>query len=257
MRAFKTMNPGIRGGAILKIGSDSPIDRYCDNGKTKDKDKGKDIPHASFLHHHRGFTLVEVIVVIVIIAILAAIGVPALTGYIDKAQDKKYIAQARDVSVAARSVLGEAYGDGELAEDKSSYYGNSYIDNGDNYGPTVPFKIWYFNNLSVYADGSSEDLLYNRISSLLGHERRDLLSDGYWGFTLIGPEDSSALNADGFIWEYYPTGIGGGKPAIFVTYKLSRLDYSPEENIGEFYDRLIANSEYSPNAGYGVYHLSQ
>jgi prepilin-type N-terminal cleavage/methylation domain-containing protein len=42
-----------------------------------------------------GFTLVEVIVVLVILAILAAIAIPALTGYIDKAQDKQYIAEHR------------------------------------------------------------------------------------------------------------------------------------------------------------------
>ena len=34
----------------------------------------------------RGFTLVELIVVLVILALLAALLVPALTGYIDKAR---------------------------------------------------------------------------------------------------------------------------------------------------------------------------
>ena len=37
-------------------------------------------------HTKRGFTLVELIVVLVILAILAALLIPALTRYIDKAR---------------------------------------------------------------------------------------------------------------------------------------------------------------------------
>jgi prepilin-type N-terminal cleavage/methylation domain-containing protein len=69
---------------------------------------------------HRGFTLVEVIVVLVILAILAAIAIPALTGYIDKVEDKKYIAQARNAAVAMRAVLDEAYADGILGIGKKT-----------------------------------------------------------------------------------------------------------------------------------------
>ena len=38
-----------------------------------------------------GFTLVELIVVLVILAILAALLIPTLTGYINKAKEKKII----------------------------------------------------------------------------------------------------------------------------------------------------------------------
>ena len=58
----------------------------------------------------KGFTLVEVIVVLVILAILIAIAVPALTGYIDKANAKATISEARRVQEAIQSVLSEAYG---------------------------------------------------------------------------------------------------------------------------------------------------
>ena len=56
-----------------------------------------------------GFTLVELIVVLVILAILAAMLVPALTGYIDKANKQKVTATTRQVVMAAQTHLSEKY----------------------------------------------------------------------------------------------------------------------------------------------------
>ena len=56
-----------------------------------------------------GFTLVELIVVLVILATLAALLVPSLTGYIDKARQNAVIAKARAVLVASQAVVTEAY----------------------------------------------------------------------------------------------------------------------------------------------------
>lgn len=60
----------------------------------------------------RGFTLVELIVVLVILAILAAILVPALTGYIDKADERKVIAECRNALGAAQTIFTEDYAKG-------------------------------------------------------------------------------------------------------------------------------------------------
>jgi len=60
----------------------------------------------------KGFTLVEVIVVLVILAILAAIAIPALTGYIDKANQRALISEGRNIQVALQEIVTEQYGDG-------------------------------------------------------------------------------------------------------------------------------------------------
>lgn len=57
-----------------------------------------------------GFTLVELIVVLVILAILAAMLVPALTGYIDKANQEKIVAECRQVVMAAQTEASTLYG---------------------------------------------------------------------------------------------------------------------------------------------------
>lgn len=57
-----------------------------------------------------GFTLVELIVVIVILAILAAILVPGLLGWIDKAKLSKYELEARSIAQAAQAEVIKLYG---------------------------------------------------------------------------------------------------------------------------------------------------
>lgn len=57
----------------------------------------------------KGFTLVEVIVVLVILAILAAIMIPAMTGWIDKAKEKRVVVNARSFLLAAQACASEDY----------------------------------------------------------------------------------------------------------------------------------------------------
>lgn len=50
---------------------------------------------------NKGFTLVEIIVVLVVLAILAAFIIPTMLGFVADAKGKAYIAEAREVYVAA------------------------------------------------------------------------------------------------------------------------------------------------------------
>lgn len=51
----------------------------------------------------KGFTLIELVVVLVIIAILAAITVPVVTGYIEDANDARYVSEARSIYLVVQA----------------------------------------------------------------------------------------------------------------------------------------------------------
>lgn len=59
----------------------------------------------------KGFTMVELIVVLVVLAIVAAMVIPTLLGYTDRAREKQYITNAEMALKATESRLGEIFND--------------------------------------------------------------------------------------------------------------------------------------------------
>jgi prepilin-type N-terminal cleavage/methylation domain-containing protein len=218
------------------------------------------------VRRRRGFTLVEVIVVLVILAILAAIAIPALTGYIDKAQDKKYIADARNAIAATRAVLGEEYANGTLGKGLPASGPNSdYLTagGGTNY---KHLKNFSFALLSSYANtgsdiytGDGEDwVLYtNKAAEYIGLPTVvNNRTPGFFEIDFFAPKDDASYNirnAPAFMYRYYPEGSKYYEDIIVVTYGLAGV--SEHSDWWDFVDALkVDDVTYDPNAGYKVFH---
>lgn len=112
----------------------------------------------------KGFTLVEVIVVLVILAILAAILIPSMTGWIDKAKEKRLIVACRTCVLAAQTLASKAYGEDGV---KTPPEGAAVVDyagvKGIASGITLDTASVAIDSLT-YSEGA-EDVTYTRLPS--------------------------------------------------------------------------------------------
>jgi type II secretory pathway pseudopilin PulG len=196
-------------------------------------------------------------VVIVILGILAAIAVPALTGYIAKSEDTKWEMQARDSNVAVRTVLiDQIYAKGTSGLSDSA---KAYINNGAT-GLTGNFK-WFDAGWLSNAVYGSWAFYYDEANELTGLQ--PIAYVPWWEFAYLAPTGSShtAFDAAAFVYFYFPEGRSNdgnfNDPITVVTYNVSGFNGSNTDTWNTFNAALKESSSpnpltYDPEAGYHV-----
>lgn len=104
--------------------------------------------------NNKGFTLVELIVVLVILATLAAILVPTLLGYIDRAKQQKGVRKMHDIQVATTSALVEYYGINKYKVTRTFSKKTYTVNGSDVVGHSI--SNWTFSRLQKQ-DNSNND----------------------------------------------------------------------------------------------------
>lgn len=89
------------------------------------------------LWNKKGFTLVELIVVLVILSVLGAAAIPAMTGSIDKAKEKKAVTEAQACVTAGTGLGAQLY-----SENRSTALQNVSANADTNTAITNALKTW-------------------------------------------------------------------------------------------------------------------
>lgn len=152
-----------------------------------------------------GFTLVELIVVLVILAILAAILVPALTGYIDKAEERKGIVEARAVATALQTMVSESY-----PKINTSFFRNNATDRRYEASGVIPDEFYGSKVYLIVATSAVAEI--NRLTGLK-------LSTATTSRDYLFPDPVD--------WKSKPSGNGTGKIVVDQTGNVIRFRICP------------------------------
>lgn len=142
----------------------------------------------------KGFTLTELIVVIVIIGILAAVLIPTITGYIQKAKLSKEQTNVRNLNLILAS---------EAIFDDIAYYDSTKViqiakDNGYNLKSSLDdYSYWYDRNTNKMVLAKDTDTFGSKLSAASSAEERntiEALSETYPSYLYVDQKESIVLN---------------------------------------------------------------
>ena len=140
----------------------------------------------------KGLHLVELIVVLVI---LAALLIPALTGYIDKANYEKVIATTRTVVMAAQTETSEAYGKGNLPAAGLSASELTETDMGKNIGKLAEI-------LNTKGDGYVNGITSAKVTVTVANGHVTTVEVKQGGYTCTYTKDSVPTTGDYIVGNY-------------------------------------------------------
>lgn len=161
-------------------------------------------------NRQRGFTLIELLIVVAIIGIIAAILIPNLLDALQKAKQKRSVADIRDVGTAWMSWLTDQVGAASAGQDGAKVYlGTQHT--GVNY-PTLfnylhPSSSFFYMQEVPQFDGWNYPLAFAANGDLVSSSVMIICSTGRGGKKLDGKNCNSDWNVEPFVSTDYDQDI--------------------------------------------------